>query len=49
MKEFNVSFFNTSGQNLGAIRVSAQTASKAKILASTLYVCSWVTQTAEAV
>lgn len=48
MKYFNVSFFNMAGENLGTVAVQAATPSKAKILASSLYTCSWVSQTAEA-
>ncbi|MCK1475180.1 hypothetical protein IVB27_10305 [Bradyrhizobium sp. 197] len=45
MKNFNVSFFNTAGENLGTVAVQAATPSKAKILAASMYTCSWVSQT----
>ncbi len=48
MKNFNVAFWNAAGENLGTVAVSAKTPSKAKILAATMYTCSWVSQTAEA-
>lgn len=47
-KTYNVSFFNTAGECLGTVEVQASTTSKAKILAATLYTCSWVYQTVEA-
>lgn len=46
MKTYLVTFFNMAGVSLGSIEVQASTISKAKILASTLYTCSWVSQTA---
>lgn len=48
MKNWNVTFYNMSGISLGQIQVAAQTAAKAKTLAAALYVCPWVSQTAEA-
>ncbi len=48
MKNFNVTFWNMAGESLGTVAVSAKTPSKAKILASTMYTCSWVSQTVEA-
>jgi hypothetical protein len=48
MKNWNVTFYNMSGESLGQIQVAAKTASKAKILAASLYACSWASQTAEA-
>jgi len=47
-KAYKVSFFNTAGECLGAVEVQASTPSKAKIMASSLYTCSWVSQTVEA-
>jgi hypothetical protein len=47
-KNFNVTFWNMAGESLGTVAVSAATPSKAKILAASLYTCSWVSQTAEA-
>ena len=48
MKNFNVTFWNMSGESLGTVAVQAKTQSQAKILAASLYTCSWVSQTAEA-
>jgi hypothetical protein len=48
MKNFNVTFWNMAGESLGTVAVQAATQSKAKILAASLYTCSWVSQTAEA-
>lgn len=48
VKNFNVTFYNMAGMSLGTVAVEAQTPSKAKILAASLYTCSWVSQTAEA-
>lgn len=47
MKNWTVTFYNMAGESLGQIQVAAKTASKAKILAASLYTCSWVSQTAE--
>jgi len=47
-KNFNVTFWNMAGESLGTVAVSATTPSKAKILAASMYTCSWVSQTAEA-
>ena len=46
MKTYIVTFFNMAGESLGSVEVQASTNSKAKVLASTLYACPWVTQTA---
>jgi hypothetical protein len=35
-----------AGESIGSIEVQASTNSKAKILASSIYPCSWVSQTA---
>lgn len=47
-KTYNVSFWNMAGECLGTVEVQASTPSKAKILASSIYTCSWVSQTVEA-
>lgn len=47
-KTYNVSFFNMAGECLGTVEVESPTPSKAKILAATIYTCSWVSQTVEA-
>lgn len=47
-KNYNVTFWNMAGESLGTVAVEAKTPSQAKILASSLYTCSWVSQTAEA-
>ena len=48
-KAFNVTFWNMAGESLGTVEgVTAPTQSRAKILAASLYTCSWVSQTAEA-
>lgn len=47
-KTYCVSFFNMAGECLGTVEVQASTPSKAKIMASSLYACSWVSQTVEA-
>jgi hypothetical protein len=46
MKTYIVTFFNMAGESIGSIEVQASTNSKAKILASSIYPCSWVSQTA---
>jgi hypothetical protein len=46
MKTYIVTFFNMAGESLGSVEVQASTNSKAKVLASTIYPCSWVSQTA---
>ena len=46
MRTYIVTFFNMAGENLGSVEVQASTNSKAKVLASTLYTCSWVSKTA---
>ena len=46
MKTYLVTFYNMAGGSLGTVEVQASTPSKAKILASTIYTCSWVSQTA---
>ena len=46
MKTYPVTFFNMAGESLGSVEVQASTNSKAKVLASTIYTCSWVSQTA---
>lgn len=48
MKNFNVTFWNMARASLGTVAVQAKTQSQAKILASTMYTCSWVSQTVEA-
>lgn len=45
VKTYNVSFWNMAGESLGTVEVSASTPNKAKVMASSLYACSWVTQT----
>lgn len=47
-KIYNVTFWNMAGESLGTVEVVASTPSKAKILANSLYTCSWCSQTAEA-
>ena len=47
-KTYKVTFFNMSGESLGTVAVNATTQNKAKILASTIYTCPWVFQSAEA-
>ncbi len=47
IKSFNVSFWSAAGEHLGTVAVQATTPSKAKILASTIYTCSWASQTTE--
>lgn len=49
MKTYAVTFHATNGASLGVVEVSAKTPSKAMILASSLYTCSWVTQSAVAI
>ena len=46
MKTYLVTFFNMAGESIGSLEVKASTNSKAKVLASTLYTCSWVSQMA---
>ena len=46
MNTYIVTFFNMAGESIGSVEVKAYTNSKAKVLASTLYTCSWVSQTA---
>lgn len=47
-KKFLVTFWSMAGESLGTVEVYASTNTKAKVLANTLYTCSWVSQTAEA-
>ena len=47
-KTYNVTFFNMAGESIGTVAIEATTPNKAKILASTIYTCSWVSQSAEA-
>jgi hypothetical protein len=47
MNTYIVTFFNMAGEVLGVVEVQASNTSKAKILASKIYPCSWVSQTAE--
>lgn len=47
-KTYNVTFFNMAGETLGTVAVQATSPNKAKILASTIYTCSWVSQSVEA-
>jgi hypothetical protein len=49
MKNFNVTFWNKSGESLGIIPVKAMTELDAKIIASALFkdTWSWSTQTVE--
>jgi hypothetical protein len=47
-KTYNVTFFNMAGESLGTVAVQATTPNKAKILAATIHICSWVSQSAEA-
>lgn len=44
---FNVSFWSMAGELLGTVPVQSSSPAKAKVLAASLYVCSWSTQTAE--
>ena len=46
MNTYIVTFFNMAGESIGSVEVKASTNSKAKVLASTIYTCSWVSQTA---
>ena len=48
MKTFAVTFHAMNGEPMGRVEVSAKTPSKAKILAATLYTCSWCSQSVEA-
>lgn len=48
MKKYIVTFYNITGESLGSVEVLAATKSKAKIMAASIYTCSWVSQTAEA-
>lgn len=48
MKNFNVTFWNMAGESLGTVAVTAATPNKAKLLANSLYTCSWCRQTVEA-
>lgn len=49
MKNFNVTFWNKSGESLGTVPVKAMTQLDAKIIASVLFKDSWTwtTQTVE--
>lgn len=47
-KIYNVTFFNMAGESLGTVAVQAATPNKAKILASSIYHCPWVSQSAVA-
>lgn len=47
-KTYNVSFWDMAGECLGTVEVQASTPCKAKILASSIYTCSWFSQTVEA-
>lgn len=47
-KTFNVTFWNMTGESLGTMAVQATTPTKAKIMAASLYTCSWVSQSVEA-
>lgn len=47
-KTYNVTFFNMAGDSLGTVAVQATTPNKAKIMASTIHVCSWVSMSVEA-
>ncbi len=47
-KTYNVTFFNMAGESLGTVAVQATTQNKAKVLASSIYPCPWVSQTVEA-
>lgn len=48
IKTYKVSFYNMVGKCLGTVAVEATTPNKAKILATSLYTCSWVSQSVEA-
>lgn len=43
-KTYNVTFFNMAGDSLGTVAVQATTQNKAKVLASSIFKCSWVSQ-----
>lgn len=47
-KSYNVTFHNMAGEPIGTVAVKAASPNKAKILAASLYTCSWVSQSVEA-
>lgn len=47
-KTYNVTFWNMAGESLGTVEVKASTPNKAKIMAASIYHCSWVSQSVEA-
>jgi hypothetical protein len=47
-KNFNVTFWNMAGEALGTVAVQAANPNKAKIMAASIYTCSWVSQSVEA-
>lgn len=47
-KTYNVTFFNIAGESLGTVVVQAATPNNAKVLASSIYKCPWVSQSAVA-
>lgn len=44
-KTYEVTFYNMAGESLGSLEVCASSPSKAKVAASLLCCCSWVSQT----